>query len=61
MVAAGLVGLAQRRPLIGTRDAESLPDASRDTAERGLARLQELGILREMIGRGRFCLWMASL
>lgn len=58
---ARLVDLALRRPLVSTQDAETLLEVSRDTAERGLARLQELGILREITGRGRFRLWTAAL
>ncbi|WP_312530872.1 helix-turn-helix domain-containing protein [Paracoccus sp. (in: a-proteobacteria)] len=52
-----LIEAALQRPLIGTEDAERALGISRDSAERGLARLQSMGILREVTGRGRFRLW----
>lgn len=57
---ARLIDFALTRPLIGTEDAELGLGMSRDSAERGLARLQSLGILREVTGRGRFRLWTTA-
>ncbi len=57
---ARLIEAALERPLIGTEDAERSLGISRDSAERGLARLQSMGILREITGRGRFRLWTAG-
>lgn len=57
---ARLIGVALRSPLVGTEDCERHLNISRDSAERGLARLQQLGILREITGRGRFRLWTAA-
>ncbi|MDN3713783.1 helix-turn-helix domain-containing protein [Paracoccus cavernae] len=57
---ARMIEAALLRPLVGTEDIERALGISRDSAERGLARLQEMGILREITGRGRFRLWTAG-
>lgn len=57
---ARMIEAALLRPLVGTEDIERALGISRDSAERGLARLQSMGILREITGRGRFRLWTAG-
>ncbi|AGT11418.1 helix-turn-helix domain-containing protein [Paracoccus aminophilus] len=57
---ARLVEFALQRPLISTEDAELALGISRDSAERGLTRLQAAGLLREVTGRGRFRLWTTA-
>lgn len=58
---ARLVEIALTRPLIGTEDAERALGMSRDSAERGLARLEAMGLLREITGRGRYRLWAVAV
>jgi hypothetical protein len=57
---AKLINALAARPILTTEAAAILTDISRDTAERGLARLQALGIAREITGAKRFRLWCAA-
>ncbi len=48
------------RPLLSTEDAALATGISRDSAERMLARLLAVGIVREITGQTRFRLWTAA-
>ncbi|TCM75885.1 uncharacterized protein DUF1403 [Rhodovulum steppense] len=54
---AALVEALAVRPMLTTDTAATLAGLSRDTAERGLARLHRMGLVRELTGQGRFRLW----
>jgi len=51
-----IAGLAAH-PLMSTAMVETATGISRDTAERLLARMQAMGLLREITGARRFRLW----
>jgi hypothetical protein len=55
-----LIDALASRPIMTTEAVAILVGVSRDTAERGLARLQAQGIAREITGAKRFRLWMAA-
>ena len=48
------------QPLLSAAMLEAQTGISRDTAERLLARLRDLGLAREITGARRFRLWTAS-
>jgi hypothetical protein len=57
---AKLINALAARPILTTEAAATMTSVSRDTAERGLARLQAMGIVREITGGKRFRLWVAG-
>jgi len=59
--AARVNGVLAARPLISTMEVETLAGISRPTAARMLTRLSHLGLIREVTGRRRFRLWVASV
>ena len=58
--AAWAAGKAAARPILTTEAAATLTSISRDSAERGLARLHTMGLVREITGGKRFRLWCAG-
>ena len=56
---ARVIAALRATPLMTTEMVEQQIGASRDTAERVLARLQGMGLIREMTGTRRFRLWSA--
>lgn len=57
---AKLITALSARPILTTEAAANLSDISRDSAERGLAKLQAMGVAREITGGKRFRLWVAG-
>lgn len=57
---AKLIDALVARPILTTEAAATLTGISRDSAERGLARLQKMNIAREITGGKRFRLWTAA-
>lgn len=57
---AKLIAALAARPILTTEAAALLTGISRDSAERGLAKLHALGIAREITGAKRFRLWAAA-
>lgn len=57
---AKLIDALIARPILTTETAATLTGISRDSAERGLARLQTMNIAREITGGKRFRLWIAA-
>lgn len=55
-----LIAALSARPILTTEAAATLTGISRDSAERGLARLHALHIVREITGGKRFRLWTAA-
>lgn len=49
------------KPMCSTEMVEQYAGVSRDTAERALKRLHDLGVVREVTGRTRFRLWSAKV
>lgn len=58
---ARIIDALVTRPLCSTQMVEEAAGVSRDTAERGLGRLQQLGVLREVTGGKRFRIWAAKV
>lgn len=58
--AARVISTLIAAPLVSTAQVEAEAKISRDTAERMLARLQGLGLVREVTGKRRFRLWAAA-
>ena len=54
---ARLIDVLAARPMLTTETAARLAGMSRDSAERGLARLHGMGLVRELTGQGRFRIW----
>lgn len=54
-----IIATLRDRPLSSTATIERTAGISRDTAERLLARLQEMGLVREVTGAKRFRIWAA--
>lgn len=57
---ARVIATLAAHPLMSAAMVESATGVSRITAERLLARMQELGLIREITGTKRFRLWMAA-
>ncbi len=57
---AKLIDALTARPILTTEAAAAITGISRDSAERGLARLQTMSIAREITGGKRFRLWTAA-
>ncbi|WP_134679110.1 DUF1403 family protein [Paracoccus ravus] len=58
--AARIIAALAAHPVMSTAMVETSSDISRDTAERMLARMQGMGLLREITGGRRFRLWTAG-
>lgn len=58
---ARIIDALAAKPLCSTEMVEQEIGISRDTAERGLRRLYELGVVREVTGSKRFRLWTVKL
>lgn len=58
---ARIIAALAARPVLGTAMVEKDCAISRDTAERLLARMAEMGLIREITGAKRFRLWTARL
>ncbi|MTH64187.1 helix-turn-helix domain-containing protein [Paracoccus shanxieyensis] len=58
--AARVVEALAAHPLMSTAMVEEATGTSRDTAERLLARMQAMGLIREITGARRFRLWTAG-
>ena len=56
---ARVIAALRAVPLMTTEMVEVDIGASRDTAERVLARLHQMGLIREITGTRRFRLWSA--
>lgn len=56
-----LLSALEAWPLVSAPMAESLTGASRASVHRGLDRLVDLGLVREVTGQGRFRFWAAKL
>lgn len=56
-----LVAALAEWPLLSAPMAEEITGASRAAVQRNLLRLQQMGLLREVTGQGRFRLWRAAL
>ncbi|MEO1961026.1 MAG: hypothetical protein ABGW82_08650 [Paracoccus sp. (in: a-proteobacteria)] len=59
--AARIVAALAAHPLMSTAMVEESCATSRDTAERLLARLERMGLVREATGTRRFRLWAAAI
>lgn len=57
---ARVIAALAAHPLMGTAMVERATGISRDTAERLLARMQAMGLVREITGARRFRLWSAG-
>ena len=57
---ARVIAALAAQPLLGAAMVEAETGISRDTAERLLARLQAMGLIREVTGARRFRLWTAG-
>ncbi|QCO57564.1 hypothetical protein EOK75_17820 (plasmid) [Pseudorhodobacter turbinis] len=57
---AKLIDAIAARPILTTEAAANLTGISRDSAERGLARLQAMGVVHEITGSKRFRLWVTG-
>ena len=57
---AKLIAALAASPILTTEAAATLTGISRDSAERGLARLLAMGLVREITGGKRFRLWTAG-
>lgn len=55
-----LIAALLARPMLLTEEAARLAGVSRDTAERQLARMEKLGVIREVTGARRFRIWAAA-
>lgn len=58
---ARIITVLAAHPVLHTAQVEELAAISRDTAERLLSRLQDMGLVREITGTRRFRLWVAAL
>lgn len=58
---ARIIDALVAKPLCSTEMVEQKLGVSRDTAERVLRRLHEMGVVREITGAARFRLWAARL
>lgn len=58
---AQLLDVLRDWPLVSAPMAERLTDASRAAVQRNLARLETLGLIREVTGQGRYRFWTARL
>lgn len=58
---ARIIDVLMARPLCSTQMVEEAAGVSRDTAERVLSRLLQLGVVREVTGGTRFRLWAAKV
>lgn len=56
-----LIGALAARPVVSAALAEAASGASRAAVQRNLDRLVDLGLIREITGRGRYRLWTAVL
>ncbi|WP_022705037.1 hypothetical protein [Pseudorhodobacter ferrugineus] len=57
---AKLINALSARPILTTEAAALLTGMSRDSAERGLARLLQMNVIHEITGGKRFRLWTAG-
>lgn len=57
---ARVIAALAAQPLMSTAMVEQATGTSRDTAERLLARMHQMGLVREMTGTRRFRLWAAA-
>lgn len=57
---ARIIAALMAQPLATTEAIEQAADTSRDTAERLLARMAAMGLVREVTGARRFRLWTAA-
>lgn len=57
---ARVIDVLAANPLMSTAMVEQATGTSRDTSERLLARMQRMGIVREVTGTKRFRLWAAA-
>ncbi|WP_050527860.1 hypothetical protein [Pseudorhodobacter aquimaris] len=57
---AKLIDAIAARPILTTEAAAILTGVSRDSAERGLARLHAMGVVQEITGSKRFRLWVTG-
>ncbi|MFV0384393.1 hypothetical protein [Paracoccus sp. (in: a-proteobacteria)] len=57
---ARVIAALAAQPLMTTAMVEEATGASRDTAERLLARMYDMGLVRELTGTRRFRLWAAA-
>lgn len=58
---ARIIDALLAKPLCSTEMVEQAVGVSRDTAERVLRRLHQLGVIREITGNARFRIWSAGL
>lgn len=58
---ARIIDALMARPLCSTQMVEEAARVSRDTAERVLARMLQLGVVREVTGGTRFRIWAAKV
>lgn len=58
---ARIIAALMARPIASTEMIETATGVSRDTAERLLARLHDMGLVREVTGARRFRIWAAAV
>ena len=58
---ARIIAALAAHPVLHTAGVEAQAEISRDTAERLLARLRDMGLVREITGARRFRLWAARV
>lgn len=58
---ARVIAALAAHPVLHTAGVEELAAISRDTAERLLSRMREMGLVREITGARRFRLWAAAV